>query len=218
LAHLQPDFEGGLEGYFAGYVPGQIPHEFPKGTAKFVPAGSTFVFQLHYTTIGKTETDLTKLGLYLYKGKTPRELFTKAASTTDFEIPPGDPDSPATASHTISKDAVLYELAPHMHYRGKEFKYEAQYPDGTSEVLLSVPHYDFNWQTMYRFKEPKRVPAGTKIVCTGAFDNSPSNPSNPNPDAWVQFGEQTFEEMFIGYMGYVDATDAKGPATARRRL
>lgn len=204
-AHLgaqQPEFEGGLEGYFAGYVPGQTPVEFPKGTAKFVPAGSTFIFQAHYSPTGKPETDLSKLGLYLYKGDQPQELLTKAAYNTDFTIPPNDPAFAATATHHILRDTLLYELAPHMHYRGKNFQYQAFYPDGSSEVLLSVPKYDFNWQTLYRFKTPKRLPAGTRIVCTGAFDNSANNPSNPDPNIQVSFGEQTFEEMFIGYMGY----------------
>ncbi|MBX7255790.1 MAG: redoxin family protein [Candidatus Hydrogenedentes bacterium] len=202
LAAQQPEFEGGLEGYFAGYVPGQAPVEFPKGTAKFVPAGSTFVFQVHYSPIGKPVTDLSKLGLYLYKGKQPQELLTKAAYNTDFAIPPNDAAYATTATHRILRDTLLYELAPHMHYRGKDFQYQAIYPDGSSEILLSVPKYDFNWQTLYRFKEPKLLPAGTRIVCTGAFDNSSANPSNPDPNTWVGFGEQTFEEMFIGYMGY----------------
>jgi len=202
LSDRQPEFEGGLDGYFAGYVPGQAPEEFPKGTAKFVPAGSEFVFQVHYSPTGKPETDLSKLGLYLYKGKDPKELQTRAAYNTEFSIPPNDPALETTASHRILKDTLLYELAPHMHYRGKEFEYVAQYPDGSSEVLLSVPKYDFNWQTMYRLKKPKLLPAGTRIVCTGAFDNSATNPSNPDPNTWVRFGEQTFEEMFIGYMGY----------------
>ncbi|MFA6242192.1 MAG: redoxin family protein [Candidatus Hydrogenedentales bacterium] len=202
LSAQQPEFEGGLEGYFAGYVPGQAPVEFPKGTAKFVPAGSEFIFQVHYSPTGKPETDLSKLGLYLYKGKNPQELMTRAAYNTEFAIPPNDPAFATTASHRILKDSWLYELAPHMHYRGKDFDYVAQYPDGTSEMLLSVPKYDFNWQTLYRFKKPVMLPAGTRIVCTGAFDNSAANPSNPDPSVWVGFGEQTFEEMFIGYMGY----------------
>lgn len=208
LRHLQPDYEGGLDGFFAGYVPGMQPTMFPEGTAQFVPAGSEFVFQLHYSTTGKAAEDLSKLGLYVNDGKPKRELFTRAASNTDFAIPPGDGQFPAQSAYRLGKDALLYSMSPHMHYRGKSFKYIADLPDGSSEVLLNVPNYDFNWQTMYRFEEPKLLPAGTVIRCEGAFDNSTANPMNPDPESWVYFGEQTFEEMFIGYLryAYVDGT------------
>ncbi len=209
LGHLQPDYEMGLDGFFAGYVPGMQPSYFPEGTAKFVPAGSQFIFQLHYTTTGKPADDLSKLGLYLYDGKPKRELFTRAASNTEFEIPPGNPKYGAKAAFRVGQDTLLYSVSPHMHYRGKDFKYLADYPDGSTEVLLNVPNYDFNWQTMYEFNKPKILPAGTVIRCEGDFDNSISNPMNPDPDKWVYFGEQTFEEMFIGYFRYahVDEDD-----------
>ncbi len=214
LRHLQPDYEGGLDGFFAGYVPGMQPSFFPEGTAKFVPAGSEFVFQLHYSTTGKAEEDLSKLGLYLNKGEPKRELFTRAASNTEIAIPPGDPAFPAKAAYRVGEDTVLYSMSPHMHFRGKSFRYVADFPDGSSEVLLNVPNYDFNWQTMYRFEEPKVLPAGTVIRCEGAFDNSIANPMNPDPESWVYFGEQTFEEMFIGYLryAYVD-----GDSSARQQ-
>ena len=207
LRHLQPDYEGGLDGFFAGYVPGMQPAYFPEGTAKFVPAGSEFVFQLHYSTTGKPADDLSKLGLYVREGKPKRELFTRAASNTEFAIPPGDPAYGAGSAFRVGQDTVLYSMSPHMHYRGKSFKYVAQYPDGSSEVLLNVPNYDFNWQTMYAFDKPKVLPAGTVIQCEGVFDNSPRNPMNPDPDNWVHFGEQTFEEMFIGYLRYAHVNE-----------
>ncbi|GMU92950.1 MAG: hypothetical protein AMXMBFR4_20080 [Candidatus Hydrogenedentota bacterium] len=202
LKSLEPDFEGGLDGFFAGYVPGMLNDFYPKDTGKFVPAGSEFVFQMHYTTNGRSETDRSKLGLYVAKKKPKREFFTRAAANTDFEIPPNSPDSETESTYDFTHDVLLYEMGPHMHYRGKRFQYHVKYPDGRSELLLSVPNYDFNWQTMYRLKEPKRIPAGSQLYCVGAFDNSASNPHNPDPNRWIYFGEQSFEEMFIGYMGY----------------
>lgn len=202
LRHMQPDQEGGLQGFFGGYVPGQRPAPFPEGSGKWIPAGTTFVFQLHYNATGKEETDHTRMALYFANKKPKRELVTTAATDVDFAIEPGDPDSETSAKHMVTRDAVLYAMSPHMHYRGKRFQYEAQYPDGTKEILLSVPNYDFDWQTLYELKEPKKLPAGTVIHASGAFDNSAANPYNPNPEATVFFGEQTFEEMFIGYMDY----------------
>src|SRR5690606_1875821 len=157
---------------------------------------------LHYNATGKDEVDHTRMGLYFADEDPKHELVTTAAAQVEFAIAPGDPDSETMAKHVVTRDAVLYGMSPHMHYRGKRFKYEAQYPDGTKEVLLSVPDYDFDWQTMYQLETPKRLPAGTVIVASGAFDNSAANPYNPNPDQTVYFGEQTFEEMFIGYLNY----------------
>ncbi|MBI4558821.1 MAG: redoxin domain-containing protein [Candidatus Hydrogenedentes bacterium] len=209
LRHLQPDYDRGLDGYFAGYVPGAMPTPFPENTGKFLPKDGLLVFQLHYNATGKDETDRTELGLYFHEQRPPQELSTRAAAMTELRIPPGASDYETMAVHRLDHDALLWDMSPHMHYRGSRFQYEARYPDGRTEILLSVPGYNFNWQTAYRLKEPKRLPAGTEIVCRGAFDNSARNPANPDPTAWVEFGEQTFEEMFIGYLNYsipVDAT------------
>lgn len=202
LKHLQPDNEGGLNGFFAAYVPGMHVGFYPKGTGKYVPAGSEFIFQMHYTTTGRAQTDRSSLGLYLCKTKPAREYHHRSATNVDFAIAPRDPHSTTEASYEFERDAVLYELGPHMHLRGKEFRYELRYPDGKTDVLLSVPNYDFNWQTMYRLEKPVNVPAGSEIYCTGAFDNSANNPNNPDPNRTVYFGDQTFDEMFIGYIGY----------------
>ncbi|GMW03560.1 MAG: hypothetical protein AMXMBFR84_46940 [Candidatus Hydrogenedentota bacterium] len=204
MAEKQPEYEGGLEGYFAGYVPGSAPSAFPSGSGKYVPKGSTFVFQMHYTATGKPETDLTKMGLYLCPEKPDREFITTAAYNTDFSIPPGTPEHPIAATYAVARDTVLYSVSPHMHYRGKSFSLEAQFPDGRKEMLLSVPFYDFNWQTLYEFKQPISLPAGTHLVCNGAFDNSATNPMNPDPSKTVYFGEQSYEEMFIGYMNVIE--------------
>jgi redoxin len=202
LEHLQEDMRGGLNGFFAGYVPGMQRIPYPEGTGKFVPKGSEFVFQLHYNATGKAETDFTQMAIYLHEDKPKRQLFTHAANNTDFSIPPKSRDHEVSASYRMRRDVMLWGVMPHMHYRGSRVAYEAHYPDGKVEPLLSVPNYNFDWQIQYQFKEPKLLPEGTQIVCTGAFDNSESNPFNPDPERWVRFGEQTWEEMFIGYVSY----------------
>jgi peroxiredoxin len=197
---------GGLGGFFAGYVPGFEQTTFPAGTGKRLRAGSSVTFQMHYTASGQPESDETQLGFYFMDAPPERELLTRAASSIEIAIPPGAPDHPLTATFTPSatRDVMLYELNPHMHYRGKRVRFEALYPGGATEVLLNVPQYDFNWQSMYRLAQPKRLPAGTRIRVSGAFDNSPQNPQNPNPAASVRFGEQTDDEMFIGYLNYAE--------------
>jgi hypothetical protein len=202
LQSLEPDMDGGLNGFFAGYVPGMLAEPYPAGTGKWVPKGSQFIFQMHYTTTGRAATDRSKLGLYLCKKKPAREFFTRAASTVDIEIQPNDPNSPASANYEFDRDVVLYEMGPHMHYRGKEVSYEVKYPGGKSEMILNVPNYDFNWQTMYRFDKPMRLPAGSELIVNGAFDNSVRNPRNPDPSKPVYFGDQSWDEMFVGYIGY----------------
>jgi hypothetical protein len=202
LKDQEPDFGGGINGYFAGYVPGQLSAPFPKDTAKWMPAGVSFHFQLHYTTTGKEETDRTQLALYFQDEKSERILETRAGSTGEFEIPPNVYDHPVTADFRFHRDSLLYGISPHMHYRGSHMKYEAEYPDGTKEILLSVPNYQFNWQTMYTFAEPKSIPGGTLVKISGSFDNSVRNEDNPDPMAAVKFGEQTWDEMFVCYMNY----------------
>jgi len=195
---------GGLNGYFAAYVPGMKQEAYPAGTGKFLRKDSALTVQMHYTTTGKTETDQTQVGLYFLREPPTMELVTRSAFTLDIAVPPGEKDYAREAYVTPSatRDVWLYEVSPHMHYRGSRFKFEAMYPNGTSEVLLSVPKYDFHWQTLYRLAQPKRLPAGTIVRCTGAFDNSAQNLENPDPSVTVRFGEQTYEEMFIGYLNF----------------
>jgi hypothetical protein len=142
------------------------------------------------------------VGLVLAKEPPKHEVKTKAISQRYFLIPPGASDCKVTSSATFKKDAILWGLMPHMHLRGKSFKYELVRPDGSRETLLSVPRYDFNWQASYRLKEPLRIPAGSRIECTAYFDNSANNPSNPDPKVWVHWGDQTWEEMMIGFVDY----------------
>lgn len=200
--HLEPDAKGGLNGFFASYLPSGNLQPFPKGTAQFVPAGSAFVFQMHYNATGKPEVDQTRMGLHFRDGPPEHVFHIKGAAETDFEIPPGASDYATRATYRFREDATVYGLSPHMHYRGSRFSFEARYPDESKETLLSVPWYEFDWQPMYFFDSPVKVVGGTRIVCEGAFDNSTLNPRNPDPTKAVHFGEQTHEEMFIGYVSY----------------
>ena len=194
--------QAGLGGFFAGYVPGMDQREYPAGTAKFLKKGSFIVFQMHYTPVETAQSDATEIGLYLMSGPPERELKTGVAYSTALSIPPGASDAPAAAEMEFARPVTIYELSPHMHYRGKRMRFEAVRPDGSTDTLLNVPAYDFAWQAMYRFTEPRRYPAGTRIRVVGAFDNSVWNPFNPDPAAQVEFGEQTNDEMFIGYVNY----------------
>lgn len=214
LAHMQPEWHGGAGGYYAAYVPGKIPMMYPANAGQFLPKGSTVVFQLHYTATGKEETDQSKLGIHFHDAKPELPIEVKSAVEQRFRIEPGQADAPATAAYRFASDAILYSMSPHMHLRGSRFAYKAIYPDGTEEVLLSVPSYDFNWQTEYTLAEPKKMPKGTRVVCEGAFDNSPMNPANPDPTQRVRWGDQSWEEMFIGFMTFsaLDSGEEAAPA------
>jgi len=218
LKDKEPDTAGGLNSYFASHFPGQSPMEYPPDTGQWVPAGSKFQFQLHYAATGQPETDQTEMALYFHEEEPQRIFRVNSAFTTDFTIPPHEMEVPVSAEKWISRDSLLYAMAPHMHYRGSRVQYEVEYPEGKVEKLLSVPDYDFEWQTMYWLDEPKRLPAGSTIRVSGAWDNSARNDNNPDPNATVKFGDQTTEEMFIGYftIAYDPDSPVKTPANANQ--
>jgi peroxiredoxin len=201
---------GGTGVKIAGWAPGRLPGRLPEGTGLFLGRDAKLDIELHYTTVGSPQTDQTEIGLYVLRDKPKLAYKTGMALKLDFKIPPKDPDASASATFTLAKDSILYTLTPHMHVRGSRMKYEALFPDGRRETLLSVPRYDFNWQTSYRLAEPLRVPAGTKIVCSGGFDNSAKNPFNPDPTKTVKWGPQSWDEMFIGYVGYAEVPAESG--------
>lgn len=203
--------------FLTGWAPGIDYWSYPEGTGKFLGAGATLNFELHYTADGKPETDQSELGLYVMKTKPKLALQTTGAVNWDVVVPPHEPEAPSYAIYGFEHESILYDLAPHMHLRGSWFKYEALYPNGKRETLLSVPRYDFNWQTIYRLSEPKTMPAGTWIFCTGGFDNSARNPSNPNPDKRIKWGDQSFDEMFIGFMDVAKLPSAKDSAAKQDR-
>jgi hypothetical protein len=169
--------------------------------ALLMPARSTVYLQVHYTTVGKPVANSLRLGIYFHKG-TPKYRIRTMGLPSDVRIPPGAADHAAAVSHTLKDDIILYGMYPHMHYRGSRAKYTLDTPGKGSEVLLSVPRYRFNWQTIYYLAEPRRVPAGATMHFTGAFDNSSDNPLNPDPTKTVTFGNQSWDEMFIGYLVY----------------
>ncbi len=196
----QQDGDGGAFGDFlAGYAPGTLPNIMKPGQAKLVKAGSDIVLQMHYTANGKATTDISKIGVIFANAKPAERVLTLAAMNANFAIPPGDSNYQVDSKLTLQDDALLLNFLPHMHFRGKSFEYRFTYPSGEKETLLAVPHYDFNWQLTYELAQPKLLPAGTLIECTAHFDNSPNNPYNPDPTKEVHFGEQTWEEMMIGF-------------------
>jgi peroxiredoxin len=191
----------GRRQFLVGFAPGAMPLVLPKGYAKLVPAGSELLFQMHFTPNGKPGKDRSRVAMTFANPKEVTHLVrTVQAMNAGFEIPPGDDNYKVEATSFPYKfDAELVQLFPHMHLRGKQFDYEARYPDGRKEMLLDVPHYNFGWQLTYELAEMKPLPKGTIIHCTSHFDNSENNQANPDPKSTVRWGDQTFEEMMIGF-------------------
>jgi hypothetical protein len=191
-------------GNLGGFAPGMSPIVYPQETGVLFPKDANFVFQMHYTPNGKAVTDVSKVGFWFREANDPPKhpLHLTALVDFKFEIPPGAKEHTTTVSRQITRDMLVYNIMPHSHLRGKLGRMAAIYPDGREEVLLNVPKYDFMWQTVYEFTEPKKIPAGSKLVWTFAWDNSAQNPANPDPKASVRWGDQTFEEMGIGFMRF----------------
>ena len=202
-AKPDPEVREGRGLKLAGFAPGEQPKVFPLGTAKLVKAGSKFTFQMHYTPNGKPAKDRSYIGLIFAKEPVKRKVLTGTATNARFVIPAGDPNYEVHSSWEAKEDVRLVDLMPHMHLRGKDFTYTAVFPDGRSEVILSVPKYDFNWQLLYRFKGPFLLPKGSRLECVAHFDNSPNNKYNPDPSKEVRWGPQTWEEMMIGWFDYI---------------
>ncbi len=201
-----------------GYAPGVPTITWDPDTAFLVKAGSTFLFQVHYTVNGKEASDRSVLGLKIRKDKPKYRAFSGSATQFRLDIPPNEPNYQTAATYTFKEDVTLLDMTPHMHLRGKAFKYVITYPDGRSEELLNVPHYDFNWQLSYILAEPRQVPAGSKIEATAWYDNSANNKFNPDPSQTVHWGDQTFQEMMIGFFNYKVPVDHPEPAkTSARR-
>ncbi|WP_395094882.1 redoxin family protein [Armatimonas sp.] len=204
----------GLDGFVAEYVPGESPMVFPAGIAKKIPKNTDLMFQVHYTPNGTEQKDLSELGL-IFSKEPPKEIVdTIGILSLNLRIPPGAESYKSSRSFTVPVSSTIYSYSPHMHVRGKAFRMSAAYPDGKEETLLSVPKYDFNWQTRYMLKEPKKVPAGTKILIEAWYDNSTKNPHNPDPTKTVTWGIQTFEEMMIGFIDVV----SEGNKTEQLRM
>jgi hypothetical protein len=212
-------FRGGAAGYDGIFVPGQRVQPYPDGMARRVAAGSQLIFQVHDTPNGSEQFDQSRVGmLFVDPSDVEYEVRTASAVNSELRIPPHDANHRVeAASSRFPANARLLSLTPHMHLRGKSFFYEAVRPDGEREPLLEVPRYDFNWQTAYRLTEPKPLPAGTRLHCVAHFDNSEGNLNNPDPTKRVRWGEQTWDEMMIGYFDYVVPFGSSPPPTEEDR-
>ena len=200
-------------GGLGGYVPGAETRGAPENTGTFLPAGAQIIFQMHYTPYGKAVTDRSKLGLYFHDTPPKHRLANAVLMNTRIRIPPNTKSHSEFAERTFERDVLLYSLLPHAHYRGTASEFRAFYPDGREELLLSVPNYDFNWQTTYVLEEPKVLPAGTRVVHTTWWDNSAQNPANPDPNREVPWGRQSWDEMLFGSLRFRDLDEEIAQAT-----
>lgn len=202
-----------------GWAPGMSPLTLRDGNAKLIRKGSVLVFQMHYTTNGEAAKDRTGIGLYFAKSTPEKRVITRGVTTDPRKlvIPPGDSNFESRSSYTFTEDVHIHMFMPHMHVRGKDFEYKLVYPDGREKILLRVPKYDFNWQLTYFVKEPVAVPKGSRIECLAHHDNSTGNKFNPDPTTTVRWGDQTWEEMMIGWLDYtIDGQNLRAPQTAAR--
>lgn len=203
--------------HLCGTAPGEGPDIFPPGTAKRIKAGSRLVFQMHYTPTGKEEVDQSLCGLVFAREPVRHEFRVQGIANERFVIPAGASAHEVKASYTLKDDSTLWAFMPHMHLRGKSFRYDLVYPDGRREIALNVPRWDFNWQHNYIAKEPLKLPSGTRIECTAVFDNSSENKHNPDPTREVRWGDQTWEEMMLGFVSFtkdnriIDAAEGAPP-------
>jgi peroxiredoxin len=193
----------GTTGALLDYAPGMPPTILPPGQALRVPAGAKFLFQMHYTPNGSVQQDRSYLGMVFADPKTVKHCVQGGAVINPaIDIPSGAADYHLTAEYRVESDIRLLSLSPHMHLRGKSFRFEAVFPDGRREILLDVPRYDFNWQLRYDLQTPRDLPRGTRLLCTAHYDNSRENPANPDPSQNVGWGDQTRDEMLIGFFSF----------------
>jgi len=193
--------------FMVGYAPGQPPEQFAPGQAKLIRAGSDIILQVHYTTDGKPSRDRSRIGLVFAKEPPKKRVFTLSATNGKFKIPAGAPNHRVDAEFELGSAVTLYGLHPHMHGRGKDFEYRVKYPGGETKTLLRVPNYRATWQLWYDLAEPIALPKGTVIECTAHFDNSANNPLNPDPTKDVMWGDQSWEEMMVGFFNVVFDAD-----------
>ena len=189
--------------FLVGYAPGQPAEILAAGQAKLIKAGSDIVFEVHYTPNGKAVMDRTKLGLVFAKEPPKKRVQTLSASNGTFKIPPGDPNYRVDASFEIRKPVTLASIHPHMHARGKDFEYRVVFPNGETRTILRVPQYNWHWQLWYNLAEPIDLAPGARIECTAHFDNSVNNPENPDPTKTVTWGQQSWDEMMVGFFNLV---------------
>ena len=201
--------------WVASMAPGEDPVILPDGFGRQIPAGAELVWQVHYTPTGKEEKDRSEIGFVFCKNPPQHNVFNHGISNMGFKIPAGDGNHEVVATQKVVRDSVLLQLHPHMHLRGKDFEFQVIYPGGRKDVILAVPQYDFNWQTLYRLKEPLHLPKGSEIRCVAHYDNSAANPANPDPKKDIRWGDQTWDEMMIGFIDFYwdDVAEKKDPTS-----
>src|SRR5262249_21624098 len=199
----QPLAADGTLSTLVGWAPGDLGLICPPDTALRIPKGAKLRFEMHYTPNGTKTKDRSFAGITFAKKPPKFELSMNEFANMSIQLPPHDPHYKAEATLKFRHDARLLALVPHMHWRGKDYRYEVLYPDGNRETVLSVPRWDFNWQSMYRFEESVKLPKGSRLCSVAHWDNSRNNPYNPDPTKTVRFGLQTWEEMMVGWAVYV---------------
>jgi hypothetical protein len=209
--------ESVFDNYIMGYAPGAESSLMPDGTGVFIPPGGYYLFQLHYTPTGRAAVDQTRLGLY-FADRTPANFLRhQVVLDPTINIPPNAARHEEVAYFEFHKDARLFTLFPHAHYRGRSSAFEVRYPDGRTELVLSVPDYDFNWQRGYNFVEPMLLPAGSRLIHRTVYDNSAQNPGNPDPERSVPWGLQSWDEMLYGAFSYSWVDESSSAPTHDRR-
>jgi hypothetical protein len=191
--------QGGGSDVLSIYTPGMVPDIWKPGQAKQIKAGSDIVFQMHYTANGKAGDDRTRIGLVFAKEPPKQRIVTTACLNNSFTIPAGDGNFKAEAVSPVVNDETMISLFPHMHLRGKAFQYDIIYPTGETETILKIDNWSLNWQLDYKLAKPIQLHPGDKVKATAWWDNSPNNPANPDPTKDVKWGEQSWEEMMIGF-------------------
>lgn len=206
----------GQIGELGGYAPGKNAVPYPSDTGILLRKEARFRFQMHYTPNGKAITDVTRIGYYFYDKPPKHALEMAMILNTALSIPANTKSYSESLDHVFDRDVMLYSLLPHAHLRGRAARFTAHYPDGREEILLSVPKYDFKWQPLYALDPPKLMPAGTRITLDMSWDNSAQNPANPDPSQVVRWGDQTWEEMNVGWFRFREADDDDRARAAAR--
>jgi hypothetical protein len=217
IIYVLEEGQNAPNGWLGAWAAGMAPMVFPEGTGRLLKKGSRLIANMHYHPTDEAATDETTIGVYFLDRQPEKELVNLWVQNSSFKIPAGADNHEVRSSYTFRQDSVVHALLPHMHYRGKDFTYTATYPDGRSEILLKVPAYDFNWQTLYEEAKPLEMPAGTRIDCVAHYDNSTRNKANPDPTKDVSFGNASFDEMMIGFVDYT-VKEGLRPISAEERL
>jgi hypothetical protein len=211
-----PNLTGFEEGSFAAMLPGKPPDVFGDRTAKWIPAGAKLRFQIHYAKVTQPEKDRTSVGLYLASGPPDTPMRRLDLRNRYFLIPAEAANQEVKRCYQFEADKLLVSITPHMHYRGKHARYELVRPDGQRETLLYVPHYSFNWQLLYHFREPVYVEKGSQLIVTFHYDNSVNNPSNPDAKRVIRWGDRSEDEMMTSWIEYIDARPSSRITEAAR--